>query len=201
MASADMWWAQTNVWHPGGISVNYGGGRWRITGQAEGPGCGAFSCSETTEVITFLSQYGLDRERMPDAGCVFRSSPAVDFTGVIHGLTGDPFAFFDHPSAACELQARQLVFFGAQLTHVSFSSLDLVSIIDETLGWQVTAMPSIFHFDAVSFQLDRGQDLLINLEVKFIMRLEGSGTIRYSPWIDSPPFNVHFSQWPIQSVD
>jgi hypothetical protein len=60
-------------------------------------------------------------------------------------------------------------------------------------------MPSVFTWSFASFPLDRDRDLEIDIWIKFVMRVEGTGAILYSAYLDSEPFLIHVPQWDIHT--
>ena len=195
-----MWWGRTDRFVPSGVSATPGPGGLAISGSVRGPSGGFLSLNTASASLRVVGQYFLDTNRMPTGGCEFRSAPSARLTGDVVGLTfGGVFLFGPNPTTTCTLMARQLVFSGGSLIASSTSSQSLVSIVDREFSLQRTAVPSN-PFSPVDFDLARDRNLAIHLEVVFSMFFRGDGLVRFSPFVDSPPFRIDLPQWDIHSI-
>lgn len=202
MVSVEMWWGQTSWWWPAGLTVTFGPDGLEIQGLVEGPDCDISYCGDRKETFGILGQFFLDTNRMPPLlpdEYLWSSSPVVRFSGDVTGLTFSE-AWFDAPSAKCQLQARQLVYAAGEHIATSERSMDLVRISNDSWELRRFVMPTVFRLSIASFPLDRNKDLEIDIELKFVMNVEG-GDICYSCWIDSDPFLVRIPQWNIVSLE
>lgn len=200
MPSATMWWAKTNWSFPNTMSVTSGPGGLSVSGRVDGPPGGFLSLGEKSATFSVLAQYWLGTDRMPTGGCTFQSATKAQLTGDLVGLTfGGIWLIGPDPTTTCKLIARQLVFSGGTLIASSQADSQLISIVDDDFQLVRVGVPSNPFFP-VNFDLRRDQTLSIHLELLFHMFFRGDGIVRFSPFLDSPPFLISLPQWDIVSI-
>jgi hypothetical protein len=197
-----IWLGSWQSWVPpnGGVRAQWGAGpTLQLSGRMDGPGNASSTLDEITAEIRVLHQFHLGRERMPATGSVFRSAPIARLTGDVYGSTWDA-AWFDDPSATCTLRALQLQYVGGAHVNTTSKREDLITIVDENPVTLHMTLPSTFAFEPLEFVLNRQEHLQIDLDLRFAMRLEGDGQIRYDSFLDRPPLTIHCPQWDIYSI-
>jgi hypothetical protein len=201
MSSAEMWWGSSDI--PSGcpetVRPSRQGACVRLYGTVDGPGCGRFSCREEWRNLTFVSRFFLDVGRMPASGVSFRSAPKVHLDGLLWGETVGG-ALFDKPSAVCGLRLRQYVYAGGTCLGVTeTANPKLIDIRDKTNGWQGAELWGPHALPRFSWTLDRTKALEIDVEVRFRTYLEGTGLVRFDPYVGWP-LVIDVPQWRIESV-
>lgn len=200
MSSAEMWWARSWWWPTANIEIERlpSPGRYHFTGNANGDhGTVLWNAQEEYQANT-LHQYSMAPSRMPETGCTFRSSPILSCQGVIRGWTFNT-AVNGAPSSRCNLRMRQRAYLenGAPLASSS-RTVDLLQIVaDSNVSARPFHMPSYYAFDPISFDLNREERLIIDLELTLTLSFKGPGTIAFSPHFGDEPFWVRMAQWPI----
>jgi len=206
--SAEMWWGRTGWSWP----ASRRGGRWNSvrggvdftgfqTGRTRSESCGAFDCSSVRREIRILSQFFLNMGRMPIGGRTFLSSPRVFFSGTVRATTGGSLTIFDDPQAICDLELRQTILRGGTLIQNSLYSERLAATPESTHESRSHVMPANIPFRTATFELDRGFNLEIDLDIRFKIYLEGEAHVGLSTRADDLPFIVMTPQWSIFSVD
>jgi hypothetical protein len=197
-----IWLGSWASWVPpnGGVRAQWGAGpTLQLSGRMDGPGNATTTLDEITAEIRVLNQFHLGTERMPATGSLFRSAPSARLTGDVWGITLDA-ALFDDPSATCTLYALQKQYVGGMHVNTTSRSVNLIQIVDENPVSQRTTLPPTLSFEPLEFVLNRREHLQIDLDLRFTMRLEGDGQIRYDGFLDLPPLTIHCPQWDIYSI-
>jgi hypothetical protein len=200
-ATGDVWWAGSSWSSPPEIPTTFGYTGLVVSGTVLGPGAGtaALVLGSRRVELRLLGHYFLDRPRMPAGGSVFLSAPVVTLVGDITATTGGS-TWFDDPSALCRLLQRQVLAPGGAIATASAKTTDLAGAIDTSALFDRQTMPATIPFTPLTFALDRTVDLIIDLELRFFLDLEGVSSIGFSRFVDSPPFVIGLPQWSIFAV-
>jgi hypothetical protein len=204
MATALMQFANVSISLPPNghstITTAVAGARVNIDGRLNGPGDPTFGLDSIERDLSILWQFFLDVQSMPDEGCTFDSDPVVRFTGDITAYAADT-SIFDDPSAECVLRTRQLVLSGARPIAAAPKNETIISFRD-TDGLDRVFLPPTFRFEPVTFDLDRTDNLEIDLELIFRMYVEGEDSlVMYDGWADSIPVTARVPEFSIDSLD
>jgi hypothetical protein len=207
MVSVQMYWGSS--WIPSGIpfglNVEYNpttGRGLQVSGEVVGPGCGDWSCGQYWVNLTYMGSFHLSTSRMPERGCVFNSSPEVHFSGSLVGETeegSNAIGFvFDDSSAKCGVRIRQRIYSGVyQIGMRTLALQRVINIDDDNHEIEIYDMPAVLTVPTFSWILNRTRHLQIDIEVRFRMYLEGTGSIRFS----GNPFIFNVTQWSIWAED
>lgn len=203
MSTVQMFWGSSDIPSgiPANLSANYTSNARGliISGMASGPGCGRSSCGERTHYLTFLGRFYVSKQRMPYQGTEFTSRPNIHFDGQLHGSTGGG-AWFDDPSAVCGIRIRQIIYSGSN--YVGSTELrmpKLVEIVDRSRDSEWEPVFGNRRVPSLTWTLDRDRNLEIDIEVRFTMKLEGTGAITYYNGNLEPGFTFNIPQWFIDS--
>src|SRR5829696_4645497 len=91
----------------------------------------------------------------------------------------------------------QVVLAGAQQVVAASKNLEIISFRN-TDGFNRVFLPPTFRFEPVTFDLDRSDNLFIELEVIFRMHVEGEDSFTmYDGWADSIPVTVRVPEFSI----
>jgi hypothetical protein len=186
MSIVQMYWGSSDIPSgiPGpGLNVQYHPTTGRgldIDGGLAGSGCGKFTCGERTATLTFLGRFYLQPQRMPEQGRLFVSQPGVDFSGRLRAET-DTGTSFDNSSVRVGLRLRQYIYSGTAL--IGWKEIRRPRVIDlvyDSSDWRQTYMlPDTMTIPAFCWELNRSQTLEIDIEVRFLIRLEGHCSLSF----------------------
>ncbi|MDG5776632.1 hypothetical protein VB773_22310 [Haloarculaceae archaeon H-GB2-1] len=172
-----------------------------------------------------VGQFWLRRYRMPDWDAA-TSAPVARLDGPVTGKTGGRFKgrpWRPSPTAIASVWGRQRVFagpFGDPQRDVAATDLtgrhamDLVGdfLFFETNGEEVFDRTETFHFEPVTFELDRSRDLLIELDFRVRISLRGNAAIHMGTghrdgetWTDTRDradrtFRIRLPEWNLQEA-
>ncbi len=76
----------------------------------------------------------------------------------------------------------------------------LVETPESNREHRVRTLPATMAFEPIRFELDRNQELEIDLDIRFQFRLEGDGSITFSHGVNDVPLVVRTPQWSIMST-
>jgi hypothetical protein len=135
----------------------------------------------------------------PAGGCRFRSTPAANLSGdaLVSTLMDPMFLFWetDAPRAQCQLRATQKIFVGPSLV-ASGSLLHNIASVAGDFQSFTGHLPSQ-PFPTLDFDLDRTQNLGIQLELSFENKIVHS----YQTWSGYPAIcSIKLPQWDIVSI-
>lgn len=200
-AGAEFWWAETQAWQAGGISAQFLADGLHLFGRVDYDRDPLFRFN-----VGAVARFDLSPERRPPSSSGrYRSQPFVELFGAVQGWTNlqhCPWACDDKWSK-CFLFLRQSVVQFVddvgnwQLLGEATSHRTLID--EEGNGVGVTApLPGFLPIPTLEFSLARpDRAVIVDLEVRFDVMLEGSSFIGFSPGND-PSNSVllrHF-QWP-----
>ncbi|WP_139280376.1 hypothetical protein [Rhodococcus tukisamuensis] len=197
-----MWWARTNWFWAGGIQADDQSDGLHFYGHRDYSGDNLISFS-----VGSWATFELQPERRgPSASGRYYSAPYVELFGNVYGwanLQHCPWACDDKWSK-CRLFLRQAAIqfvddIGTwRLCGENTSSRQLIDL-DGTGYGHTEPLPGYQPMPALQFGLPRAdRPLIIDLEVRFDIQLEGSSYIAFSPE-DNPSGSVitRYFQWPI----
>lgn len=138
---------------------------------------------------------------MPQDGRLFVSAPAVEFSGGLWAeCTGR--ATFDNSSVRVGLRVRQYVHSGGTLIGVKQTNMPkLIDCHYEDLVCNYT-LPDRVSIPRFVWELERDQTLEIDVEVRFLMRLEGDSRLAFTrAWLpgSQDKFTFDVPLWSIES--
>ncbi len=207
MTNVQMYWGSSDI--PSGIpapglDVDYTsttGRGLQINGQLEGPGCGKWTCGKRVAMLTYLGRFYLEPQRMPEDGRLFISAPNVNFSGNLRAeaIGG---AIFDNTTVRVGLRLRQYVYSGR--TNIGMKEIRMPRFVnltsDDATGNH--PLPENISVPAFCWELNRSQTLEIDVEVRFLMHLEGDCRLRFwSVWGGTDQFSFDVPQWFIEKSD
>jgi hypothetical protein len=179
------WWGQTNWWVPthlfGLTAFAQDGVRFR--GQLNyDDGDLWFGSAGTTSI------YGIGSDRLPPQGW-YRSTPRVNLWGEVWGFTGvsGPFSFGDNWSK-CWLHANQKIRIEGGATIAEAHWFDTLLFFESDGSHGVRGLPGTFNFPDVFVYVVPNRPLVVELELKFDIQLEGSSAFRfgnYGGWTEA----------------
>ena len=180
------WWGRTNWWVPPhlfGLTAFAPGDGVHFRGQLNyDDGDLWFGSAGTTSI------YGIGSDRLPPQGW-YRSTPRVNLWGEVWGFTGvsGPFSFGDNWSK-CWLHANQKISIegGAMISQAHWFDTLLFFESDGSHG--VRGLPGTFNFPDVFVYVVPNRPLVVELELKFDIQLEGSSAFRfgnYGGWTEA----------------
>ena len=196
-----FWWAETQAWSSGGIGAQFLTDGLHFFGRRSYDSDPLFSFSVGATARFVISP---DR-RPPSASGRYLSFPYVELYGSINGWTNLQHCpwFCDDKWCKCFLFLRQsavqFVDDAGNWTLVGEATSHRTLINEEGNGVGVQApMPGHLPIPPLNFGLARpDRDIIIDIEVRFDIQLEGDSFIGFSPG-DNPANSVvlrHF-QWP-----
>jgi len=197
MTDVQMYWGSSDI--PSGIpaydlytAYTTNGRGLNITGFQVGPGCDC-GCSDRWCTLTFLARFYLSTSRMPELGITYTSTPYVDFSGGFYGETG--FASCaDDPSAIIGVRVSQYVYQGGTMIATRRTSMPRRIALEDEDVIDSYDMPPRVYIPSYTWNLNRSRTLEIDIEVRFLMYLEGDGEIRFHG-MNTQPFTFDIPQW------
>jgi hypothetical protein len=192
MAAATVWWASTN-WFDFGTGISYDGSTGVLSGRMTGRGM------DQSGSLLLIASFFLPAANFPQDGCKFRSTPGANLSGnaLVSTLDGSYFLVFetDAPRAQCQLRATQEIFAGPSLI-ASGTNLQTIASVSGDFQSNTGTLP-VQPFPTLDFDLDRTQDLGIQLRLSF----ENSIVHSYQVWWGFPALcRILLPQWDIVAI-
>jgi hypothetical protein len=193
MAAATVWWASTNWFEFGTTGISYDFSTGALSGRVTGDGM------DQSGSFLLTASFFLPAANFPQGGCTFRSTPGANLSGnaFVSTLYGSLFLVFetDAPRAQCQLRATQEIFAGSSLI-ASGTNLQTIASVSGDFQSNTGTLP-VQPFPTLDFDLDRTQDLGIQLQLSF----ENSIVHSYQTWWGFPALcRILLPQWDIVSI-
>ena len=191
------WWGESHWWWPGnllGLSVFDQADGLHFRGQLNWDNGNLYFGSTGVTAI-----FGIGSDRMPRPGW-YRSIPRVNLWGSVWGFTGvnGPFSFGDNWSK-CWLHTNQKISVagGPMINQAHWWDTMLFFESDGSHG--ARPLPGTFTLPEIFFEVRAGRPLVVEIEVKFDIQLEGSSAFRfgdYGGWTDAVFQSPQWSLFP-----
>jgi hypothetical protein len=193
MAAATVWWAWTSWSNFGTTGISYDGSTGALSGRVTGDG------QDQSGSFLLTAAFWLPAANYPAEGCKFRSTPGANLSGnaFVGTLEGSKFLWWetDAPRAQCQVRATQHIFAGQSLI-ASGTNLQVVATLVGDYQTATGTLP-VQPFPTLDFDLDRTQDLGIQLQLNF----ENSIVHSYQTWWGFPAIcRILLPQWEISSI-